>query len=1061
MGEDMAEVVIVPEAGLNRADRPLAGLGRRFARWTWPQTVLTIVMGLLMGVTAGAVGLGYLVAAGLSGALAGRGLGAALGVLALALGGEGVVYRAAWGLLRGDEEPVGQRRLAKRLRGRRRLVLIPAPAAAGTVPVRYGVGVGPGLGGQATDERWHRGARLASVPEGARRLVARLAAWAGPRLGRRWAAGGRLVERGALPAAFALPEPYRARRAALRVYTPGDARGPEIAADGVIDRRDGAWVGLLGAGAVIAASRGAEMARAWYEELGEILAQQVAPGRTIQFVADNRAALLGDIQAARALRETSRHPVLVAMREERDLDEREWYGAAHAADVIHTIAVDGATPEALRQGMADVSRALAGHGIAAGPLDGGAVRRRLAEAAGVDRLAEGAEPDLGALAVDARQADQVRVRPGGAGSGSDGEWLARTLCARDLSQKLYARRFGRLGLLPLRSRLSVTLRMVEPEEAERVVRAQTEHQLNSNEAVRRRTGSGRGDAVLDATIRGLERAAGLMAEGKAGLVEAQVALTVFARDRAELERATTKARAAMRAAGLVIDEGLHIQGELYTGSLPLAHAPVARFLATTVTMGGACTLHKESPGHRQVRHLWGRTEFGGEIVGFDWRATATRALQLAAKQGGGKSMALGGTVLDLLQQECAVTIPDPTHSYETIARALVEGDPAAGIAGDPASAVVIRLMAEGVDINLLELVGAVHGDRVLALTEIFDIVFTNGRADTRLSAGQATALERGLRYLVRRRARTGRPLRAHSLAVYFRWQAHGLRVRGTRFGEAQADLYEDMASTLGSYAGEGTYASLFDRPTRLPAEVWRGGAGADPFDAQLFLLDTELLITKERSVAPLLAMKVGQAVANLRAARAAARGTRVALPDGEELGYEALLGFEEAWDIIKKDLPWIMGTARVIRHGNLMVAVSTQNPSDMARDRDAATIMTAFNTTLFGRVDERKPGEKPAAEQLADLAGLPLEVAHGIARARREMGVYSEMCMATKRPEVSDPECGFYEHRVFRAGMYLLLTYDTEKKARLRDAALHGSVWAAARAYAAAARAGARERTAA
>jgi len=974
--------LVTPEQALNRQDRPLVHQG---LDWTWTQCLYAGVPAAL-AVVWSAVWVTLLV-------LTTRHLSVSAALLAMPwliaplaaliyIGRQGVVYN------REGVEPLHRQRLGYRLRGLRdggHHLYRPYPDGGDGQPYR-------------ALRRRTRVVTLRVIRQGPGRRTVRLATLYRP---------DAPITRAAGPLADAKTEI--------------DAAGlVQCAGDG------GGWVAYLDIGPIIARGRPALQAAIF--AANRALLRELRPGRTIQMLVDNRSTDVDGVNETLDALARSTGTAQRAMRRAR----RTWlsaeYRGSYAAHASYTLALDDPDPAILQQRRADVAKALGAMGLRVQTPTAAQVAARLADLAGGApaslHLAEA--PDHLTVAPVAPVAP---VTPGADDADeSTPATLRRTLTIGGWPAHIAPEQLFTLPLLPVRSQLAYTFTGLDQQAAARLLHDRAEYMRNSDLNKRRAKAAGQargsgsgmvviqqdeGDMGLQADARELSAAYWDVRRGASHLVDVTLTLTLVAEDGdlTTLDRATDAAYRALYNAGFAVWRGLHDQLPLYRLSLPAAvAAPRAhRLLATTTTAGVLMPFVTDTPGHQLMGDacsLLGRSEVGGQMVFFRWKAAATQAIIFLGDQGMGKSGGMGILIDDACQRDEYVTTLDPVGSFISLVRDIYGGT-------------VVELLNPGVNVNLLELLTLAYDNPVLAALDVCSAML--GRQDGSLEGWQLSALDRGLRALygeARRRATRswdGTP-RLRYLAVWLRQQERAARAagHGTEAGQYRS-LYQDLAP----YYGLGSFASLMDYPTNVDTTTRR------------LIVDTRQFAKQQGSVAGL-GLQVATTLADLRARHAAAAG----------VPHRTFL--DEMYGVLRLALRWISGVGRTIRHDNNSVAGATHKLRDIVALPEAENIMTAIKTWVMVCMQED-------VEILHKHLGLPLPICERVRTLTRTED-RAQALFYTKTAEQGTAQFGFIDIKLYPELKFALGTYADEKTAKAALARRKGGMLKAALAVGAASR---------
>jgi len=958
--------LVTPEQALNRQDRPLVHQG---LDWTWTQCLYAGVPAALIVVWSAVwVALLTLTARHLTvgGALlVSPWLLGPVGALAY-IGRQGVVYN------REGVQPLQRQRLAYRwrtLRDGRHHHYRPYPDAEGAYArVRY---------------------RHAALP-------ARIAR-----------ARGR---------ALSVPLPYRPTapigRAVARLSAP-DGEGA-----GLLRRADGVWVAYLDIGPII--PRGRPGLQAALFALNRELLRGLQPGRTIQMLVDNRSTDVDGVNDLLDGLARSRGAPQRAMRRAR----RDWlaaeYRGSYAAQATYTLSMDDPDPAVLMQRRADVVKTLGAMGLRVQAPTPAQVATRVAALTSGRAWEMSVEEAPTFLTLTTSASDDARV-------------LRRTLTIGDWPAHIAPEQLFALPLLPVRSQLAYTFTGLDQQAAARMLHDRAEYMRNSDLNKRRKKaaagtgaaggGSGvvvinpdEGDLGLQADARELSAAYWDVRRGASHLLDVTLTLTVLTDDVAALDTATDVAYRALYNAGFPVWRGTYDQLPLYRLAQPTAApAPRAhRLLATTTTAGVLLPFVTDTPGHAlagDACSLLGRSEVGGQMVFFRWKAAATQAILFLGDQGMGKSSGMGILIDDSCQRDEYVTILDPVGSFISLVRDIYGGT-------------VVELLAPGVSVNLLELLPDAYDNPVVAALDVCSALM--GHDDGSLEGWQLSALERGLRWMyaeARRRAARGwiGTPRLRYLVIWLRRQ-ECLAAGGGYALEARQ--YRALYQTLAPYYGAGTFASLMDKTTNVDTTARR------------LIVDTRQFAKQRGSIAGV-GLQVATTLADLRARHAAAQG----------VAHRTFL--DEMYGVLRLALRWVAGVGRTIRHDNNSVAGASHKLRDVVALPEAETIMTAIKTWVMVCMQED-------VEILHKHLGLPLPVCERVRTLTRTED-RAQALFYTKTAEQGTAQFGFMDIKLYPALKFVLGTYADEKTAKAALAKRRGGMLKAALATGATAR---EERTA-
>lgn len=794
--------------------------------------------------------------------------------------------------------------------------------------------------------------------------------------------------------------------AGWRVFVPVPVREPgrveRVWPRATVDERgvarldtDGRYRAYLDVTPIILSSKGAARRREARAKLADVLAD-TAPGRCAQMWVDNTPtdgrAVLAELDRREDRAGAWHDAVRAGRRRQIDHDLTRTY----AADARYLLVVEADDADAALDRQREVARLLAEAGPRATPLEQAQVLDLLEAPRAIDPSPSGGADD-GAIVCVGRDGRAV--------------WRA-TLYARGLPGHARFDDLLALPLLPVRSTLSVTVRGRDPRAMERWLEGQAQRMRSSDMNKRRAAARAAardglvvidqnfGSVALQSDARETERVYEEVRAGAVSVVDMGLTLTLEAPDRAALERALHTARIYLRKTRLTMERGVHAQGPLLAASRPFCLPPFWPLRTTTRTVAGVFPFVKETPGPVRLLPaappltLLGRTERGGQLAFFGWLA-ATDALAVLGNQGMGKSVILALLMDAALRRGEWVTVLDPVGSFNDLCAAL-------GADGH-----IVDILAPGVAVNLLALLGAGKGDRALEALDILAHILGGGdRSYTLAGAGVEHILEAGVRALYARADRRralgldGTP-RLRYLAAWLRREERRLRLAGIPDEAAQCRA---LYRRLQPYYGAGSFASLLDRRTTVDLTVPYLGLNTSRFLAQ-------------RGPVAALAFSLATTVADWRTAE----GTRRGVPVTTVL--------DEGYSVLTLALDWFAGnSARRIRHNRTKLVIATHMLEDLADDEQARKALTAFNLYLIVCTESDRA-------VLVDKLKLPDQLAER-ASALRRTDHYTEAFYLVKRPD-AEPDFAVVQIRPPRELLYLVGSYGAEKDERA-EAGAHG-----------------------
>lgn len=745
------------------------------------------------------------------------------------------------------------------------------------------------------------------------------------------------------------------------------------------------------------------------------------PGQRLALIADNRSV---DGRAVLdALRE-QQQPSHARLAEYVARRNRRWDRElidSYAPDVRHYLVIEGAPVrgfssvrdagrreatrrDALTHALEAAEERLTAVGLSHKRLDGPALALLVRSAFHLTGEPKDAKPDparRAAAETDAERAADVPLREG-LDALTIGERYAASVYALRLPHQTRLDWLRHVIAPPFRSRLTVTF-----EGRDRLdERGRLEGKMTSYDAIQAEANGGQGarDVRMGAAEQEYAALIPRLERGETYIARASIIATTEAATRGQMDVQVARLMQAFRDAGCAVARGWGDQIPLFQrAALPLLLEPAPtrfgldhRYRLTRETAGHCWTPQRNTPGHPDGM-LIARTKEGRELVHYNFRAPATGVVLLAGVQGAGKSVLAQQLAMDTLCEDNWVTAVDPSGSWRNLC-ALVDGT-------------YLPLADSACHLNLWQLARALDPSLVVpALVKAHRAMLSAGDADRPLSPFEAGLLHEGIRDVLAQ-------VDAHiEAAEHERLLLAWLSEQTTRYAHRRTEI-EDMVAKLQPFAGDGTYAHLIDSQD----------APHGALDARMVVLDTNGL----EAEGALLGYALIELVTTLRARLATARGIR------------ARLFVDEGWNALKYALDWLsVRVARTARHLDQDAVLSTQNVSDVLRDRQAASILTAIPTIfLFRCVDEGATAEEGVG-RFRRLFGLSQEAVEQVMGLRMaEEGAAPEALMVVRSRRQSDVQAAVVNVMPPRELVVLAGSYADERRAVAQAARDAGDLW--------------------
>jgi len=750
-----------------------------------------------------------------------------------------------------------------------------------------------------------------------------------------------------------------------------------------------------------------------YQTFGN-LGKSIKEKDKVQFVVENRPQPMATVTRALDDAQPNPLPFVVEMNARR----RAWFASVyeenHAVDATHTLVVEGVNKAALTRQMTATLNALEGLGLSGRRHTRAEAVRGLWEAIRVDRYADDDEAATRATAHaltallttrEGKDALTLHADPsapndettatstdGGAGAGTSedggtpGVWLTRSLYALKWEPTLLPLMLAEMGLLGVRSRVSYTLRGRSRRRAVTFLRRKAGAMALSNAQVIGVTGHD--NRLLAGAALGIDEAHMRVRANAAALLDVGLVVTVMARTPEALDDATKVARDAMEAGGVEVAGSAYDQWPLYRESLPLALGPTHP-IKTLTTPWFISPFSKETPGDFPLQTVLGHTKVGGQLVGHSW-AGDTQAVGFIADQGIGKSNAMAMLAYTAVAENQPITYVDPSESARDFVLA--------------AGGVEFKMLADGQNVNILELAGVSRDNPIPAIIDILEIIYTRGRTANNgtLSSMEEAALHEALEDLFAHREERG-GLYARHLAAYL--EAQHRAAKKAKDDEA-SKMYHRLWRGLHPFHGVGEYAFMMDRDT-TPGII----------DAPAILINTKA-VTNTKGVGAYMGLALATTLADWRGKWA------------EGQGKQNYIFIDEAYEVFRLATDWFAGSGRFIRHDNIALAIATHRVSDFMNDPKIETSLTAIKKWIIMHSSDD-------LEVFLTKLGVPAHLATKIPTAQRTPGVKAQALYVNLSAEHA-PWVNWFDLRTQPEMLDLMGSYRAQKVARARRIAEAG-----------------------